>query len=81
MGNTDPERRPSRAERFSAVMAALDPGVQIIFRWLLNIATLVAVAHAPEVLSKMWGSYTPYNSYAEHAIDHHQPAAGYVNAL
>ena len=39
------------AVRFSLTMHALNPGVQIGFRWLTRIAVLVALWRTPEAVS------------------------------
>jgi len=39
------------AVRFSLTMAALDPGVRVLFRWLRWAVVLVALWRAPEALS------------------------------
>jgi hypothetical protein len=48
-------QRPSWAVRFSLTMHALNPGVQILVRWLrwivVLIAMVVAIWRAPEALS------------------------------
>jgi hypothetical protein len=43
--------RPSWAIRFSVTMAALDPGVRVLVRWLHWVVVLVAVWRAPEMMS------------------------------
>ena len=48
--DVDRQRQPW-AVRFSLTMHALNPGVQIGFRWLTRIAVLVAVWRTPEVMS------------------------------
>jgi hypothetical protein len=44
-------RRPRWAVRFSLAMYALNPGVQIGFRWLTRVAVLVAVWRTPDVVA------------------------------
>jgi hypothetical protein len=41
--------QPSWAIRFSMTMAALDPGVRVLVRWLRWAVVLVAVWRAPEM--------------------------------
>lgn len=42
---------PLWAAKFSLTMHTLNPGMQILFRWLTRIVVLVAVLRAPEALS------------------------------
>jgi hypothetical protein len=44
----------SWADRFSLTMLALNPGVQIGFRWLTRVAVLLALWRTPELVS-WWG--------------------------
>jgi hypothetical protein len=43
--------KPPRAVRFSLTMAALDPGVRMLFRWLRWTVALVVLWRVPEALS------------------------------
>lgn len=49
-GDADLQRQPW-AVRFSLTMHALNPGVQIGFRWLTRVVVLVALWRTPEALS------------------------------
>lgn len=49
-GDVDRQRQPW-AVRFSLIMYALNPGVQVVFQWLTRLAVLVAVWRIPEALS------------------------------
>ncbi len=52
MGDNDVDRQQLPwAVKFSVTMHALNPGVQIGFRWLTRIAVLVAVWRTPEMVS------------------------------
>jgi hypothetical protein len=48
--DVDRQRQPW-AVRFSLTMLALNPGVQIAFRWLTRAVVLVALWRTPEALS------------------------------
>lgn len=50
-GDEVDRRRLPWAARFSLTMHALNPGVQIVFRWLTRLAVLVAVCRTPELVS------------------------------
>jgi hypothetical protein len=70
----DPHKPPVWAVRFSATMAALNPGVLIMLRWLTRIAwlaaPLIAVLHAGA--SVQWWDYNVY--YSATVERSHSPA-------